>query len=124
MLPGVFIHTRAPGGQNGLQVRPRRSDHEIPGESGQRFQHLPGVLLAGGLAGDDDRASLHLSLVVSGSPVLRLYDVPHPLGVDGALIQQGGKVDLAAVDHFLVCDLNAGDGEGVGPIEQGQPGQH
>ena len=55
---GNHIGPGASGRQNTLQVRACRGHYEVSGHIGQRFQNLIGILLAGCVAGDDDRAGL------------------------------------------------------------------
>ena len=91
------VGPRPPGGQDGLQIGPGGGHHKVPGEVGQGGQDLPGVLLPGGLPGDDDRPGLDLLPAEPRLFILLRHDVPDAGGVDDGVGAQGGEVDAAAV---------------------------
>ncbi len=60
VLARIFGRPRAAPGDRAFHVRPGHRDHKITRQPGGSFQHLVGILLAGGLAGDDSRPCFHL----------------------------------------------------------------
>ncbi len=111
-------------GDHAFDVGARHRDHEVPGQPGDGLQHLVGVLLAGGLAGDDHGAGLHLAGADAGPLVLGAQDPAQAFGVDGLRVQQRGEDDLAGVQHGPGGDVDARDLAGAGHVHQGQLAEH
>ena len=101
-----------------------RQHHEVSGQVGQSLQHLVGVLLPGGFAGDDHRARAEHLRRHAGRLVLLPHNPFNRLRVDLRGRTQGRKVDLAAVDHLFVHNVDARHGVAAGPVFDGQPAEN
>ena len=117
---GQHIRPRAPAGEYRLQVGSGSGYHKVSRQIGQSGEHLVGVLLPGGLAGDDHRAGLQLLRRDPGRPVLLPHDLLHCLGVDLCGRTQRREIDLAAVDDFLVHNVDPGNRVAAGLVLNGQ----
>ena len=59
----VLGSPRAAPGNQALDVRSSDADHKLTRQPGERAQNLIGILLFGGLAGDDHRTGLDIARV-------------------------------------------------------------
>ena len=121
---GNLIGSRAAGGKHAFQIRPGGRDHEIARQIGQRRQDLIGVMLARRFAGDDDRAGLKILRLHAGPGVFVADDLLDRFGVDLGGRQQRRKIDLAAVDHFLIDNADAGHRVAARQIFHNQLAEH
>ena len=121
---GQGVGARPPGGEYRLQIRSGGGHHEVSGQVGQSLQHLVGVLLPGGFAGDDHRTRAEHLRRHAGRLVLLPHNPFDRLRVDLRGRTQGRKVDLAAVDHLFIHNVDARHGVAAGPVFDGQPAEN
>ena len=123
-LLGILLGPASLSGDDGLQVRPGGGDHELPGKAAELFQHQGGVFLPGALPGDDNRPGAGIGGGEARPLELGGHQLPHPLPVNEAAVQEGGGMDFTAVDDFFFHDGDLGDGKIPGGVLHGDAAEN
>ena len=111
------VHCSGPlGGQDTLQIRPCRSNHEFPGEVRKSVQHRPGIFLPGSLPCDNDGPGVDIRATDACLFIFGGYDIPDRRPIHMGIIQQGRKLDGAFIENLPVRDLHFGNGKAGSPV--------